>query len=393
MTTPKGFLATGVVAGIKKSGKPDLGLLVSRGPCSSAALYTLNAAAAAPVKVCREETEAGAIQGVVVNSGSANACTGGRGLKDARRMSRSAAAAAGIAPERMAVASTGVIGLELPMDLVASGIDKAAEGLSENGGGDFGESIRTTDSIDKEGAVEVKLAGGTIRIGACAKGAGMIAPNMATMLAFFTTDVGVPAALLQDMLETAASRSFNAVSVDGDMSTNDCLFLFANGESGIVLEHGSRDAKLFTESLSSVCKSLALKMVADGEGATKAIELNVVGAAAPEEAARVAQAVARSTLVKTSFYGRDANWGRIIAAAGAALAGEAGLGADIFYEGECLARGGVACHETGPDRLESIMSRPEISVTLDLNRGAAEYTMYFSDLGHEYVSLNAEYTT
>ncbi|MEK7817998.1 MAG: bifunctional glutamate N-acetyltransferase/amino-acid acetyltransferase ArgJ, partial [Actinomycetota bacterium] len=317
MTTTEGFEAAGVAAGIKKSRKSDLGLLVSTKPCVSAAVYTLNAAAAAPVKVCREETEAAALQGIVVNSGDANACTGEQGLADARRMVRAAAEACGLPAERMAVASTGVIGELLPMERLEAGINEAAAELSRHGGGDFAAAIQTTDRFIKEGAVKVEFSSGTVTIGACAKGAGMIAPDMATMLAFITTDAGVPAGLLQDMLMTAASRSFNAVSVDGDMSTNDCVFMFANGASGVTLEAGSDDTELFTTALAAVCWGLALKIVADGEGATRVIELKISGAAAPEEAARVARTVANSPLVKTAFYGSDANWGRILASAGA----------------------------------------------------------------------------
>lgn len=394
VTTPEGFEASGVAAGIKKSGKPDLGLLISREPCVSAAVFTLNAAAAASVKVCREETEAGALQGVVVNSGSANAGTGEQGLADARGMSRVAAGACGLPVERLAVASTGVIGEKLPMDKVEAGISQAASGMSRRGGGDFAVAIQTTDRFTKEGAVEVKLSSGMVKIGACAKGAGMIAPDMATMLAFITTDAAVPAGLLQDMLMTATTGSFNAVSVDGDMSTNDCVFLFANGTSGVNLEAGSADAELFTDALTAVCRGLALKIVADGEGATKVVELRVTGAAAPEEAPRVARAVANSPLVKTAFYGSDANWGRILASAGAALAGEPAFLPDVYYEDICVAEGGEA--KRGPlagQSLEKIMAQPEISVNLDLNRGEHGYTIYFSDLGHDYVTLNAEYTT
>ncbi len=394
VTTPAGFVAAGVQAGLKKSGKPDLGLLVGKGPCSSAALFTPNAAAAAPVRVCQEETDTGAIQGIIVNSGSANACTGEQGLKDAGEMVRLAEEYTGVPPGRMAVASTGIIGRPLPMDLMASGIIEASRSLSEISGSLFAESIQTTDRISKEGAVEVRLGAGTVSIGICAKGAGMIAPNMATLLAFVTTDAQAPSGLLYDILATAAGASFNCISVDGDMSTNDCIFLMASGASGVTLSPGSNDAGLFTEALAAVCKSMALKMVADGEGATKTVELNVTGASAREEAAFVARAAANSPLVQTAFFGQDANWGRIMAAAGAALAGEPRLEADIFYEGVCLARAGAVTDEPVDEKsLEKIMLQPEISVTLDLHRGSGSYTMYFSDLSHDYVTLNAEYST
>jgi len=394
VSTPKGFSASGIAASLKKSGKPDLGLLICKEPCTSAALYTPNAAAAAPITFCRDETSAGALQGVVVNSGSANACTGAQGLEDARAMAVQAAAKAGINIQNMAVASTGVIGVPLPMDSVESGIGIAADALSDSGGGDFAEAIRTTDKIDKDGAIEVALSDGTVRVGACAKGAGMIAPNMATLLAFVTTDAAVPSGLLQNLLKQAVAASFNSMSVDGDMSTNDCILVFASGQSGVAVDQDSGDASLFGDALAVVCKGLALKMVADGEGATKVVELNVTGAKDDDEAALVSRAVSNSSLVRTAFFGRDANWGRIMASAGAALAGEKELLADIYYEDVCLAKGGAVCPDpVDAGQLEKIMSQQEISVTVDLHRGAASHTMYFSDLTHDYVTLNAEYTT
>lgn len=394
VTAPQGFRAAGIAAGIKKSGKPDLGLLVSDAPCASATMYTPNAAAAPPVRVCQQEIDNHAIQALVVNSGFANACTGTQGFVDARTMITQTAAATGIAPERVGVSSTGVIGQLLPMGVIEPGIATAAGKLSETGGSDFAAAIRTTDTVDKEGAVAVSLAGGRVTIGACAKGAGMIAPNMATTLIFITTDAAVAAPLLNEMLSAAVAGSFNAISVDGDMSTNDCVFVLANGASGVNVEAGSDDAARFGAALSAVCKSLALKMVEDGEGATKVVELNLNGAADAGEAARVSQAIANSPLVKTAFFGRDANWGRIMASAGAALAGEPELLADIYYEDVCLALSGAAAPAApAAERLREIMSQPEIAVNVDLHRGAATHTMYFSDLGHDYISLNAEYTT
>ncbi len=392
VTTPVGFQAAGVAAGLKKSGKPDLGLLISTSACTSAAMYTPNAAAAAPVIVSREETARGRIRGIVVNSGSANACTGERGLDDARLMTRLAAGQTGLKPDQMAVASTGVIGVPLEMNLVELGIAAVAEALSAAGGPAFAQAIRTTDSVDKEGAVALKLAAGTVHIGACAKGAGMIAPNMATLLAFVTTDAGAPSELLNAMLRDAVAGSFNAVTVDGDMSTNDCVFLLANGQSGVELEPGSPDSRLFAEGLAAVLKSLALKMVADGEGATKVIELRAAGAAGASEAIALCRSIATSPLVRTAFFGQDANWGRIMASAGAALAGESRLAADIYYEDICVAAGGAAA-ELPAGRLAKIMEQQEISVTLDTHRGEAEHTIYFCDLTHDYVTLNSEYST
>jgi glutamate N-acetyltransferase/amino-acid N-acetyltransferase len=394
ITTPAGYSAAGIAAGIKASGKEDLGMLVSSSPCVSSTLFTTNAAAAAPVCVCRDERQPGGMRGVVVNSGSANAATGERGMEDARRMAALAASAAGTDEGEMAVASTGVIGVPLPMDLIEAGIARSAEGLSENGGGDFARAIQTTDRIEKQGAVAVELSGGTVHIGACAKGAGMIAPAMATMLCFITTDAVMGADQLEVMLKDAAGVSFNAISVDGDMSTNDSVFLFANGASGVAVDEGSADRQLFSRALAAVCRGLAMKMVADGEGATKTIELKVTGAQTAEEAAKVAAAVATSSLVRTAFYGRDANWGRLIASAGAALAGGPALKASVAFEDVLLAKDGQASGDVPDgDRLQRIMESPEIAVELALHRGSEECTIYFSDLTHDYVTLNAEYTT
>ena len=392
VTTPPGFVAAGIAAGIKKTKKRDLGLLFSKSSCASATVFTANAAAAPPVKVCRDETENRAIQAIIVNSGCANACTGGQGLEDARSMVQLTAARLGLKPELAAAASTGVIGQRLPMEAIEPGIEFAADELSVLGGADFAEAIRTTDKVDKEGAVKVELSGGEVSIGACAKGAGMIAPNMATLLVFMTTDAAVPAATLQDMLNAAVRGSFNAISVDGDMSTNDSVFLLANGQSGVAIEPGGDDAAIFSQALTAVCRGLALKMVEDGEGATKVIELNIRGASSGREGQRVANEVSNSLLVKTAFYGRDPNWGRLMAAAGSALAGEPELAADIHFEEICLARGGSG-EMPDEERLKEIMAEPEILVTMDLHRGGAGHTMYFSDLTHDYVTLNAEYRT
>jgi glutamate N-acetyltransferase/amino-acid N-acetyltransferase len=394
VTTPDGFFASGIAAGIKKSGKRDLGLLICKNPTSSAVMLTRNAAEAAPVTVCKSDIVLKAVQGIIVNSGSANACTGDDGIGDAREMVKLASASSQVEPSRMAVASTGVIGQKLAMDRVVSGIAEAISELSEHGGNDFADAIMTTDTLEKKGAVEIELSGGKVHIGACAKGAGMIAPNMATMLAFITTDVVAPSDMLHEMLGKAAGESFNSVSVDGDMSTNDCVFMISSGKSGVALEPGSEDLELFTTALGAVCKGLALKMVADGEGATKVVELTVQGARDEGEAARVARAISLSSLVRTAFFGRDANWGRLIASAGAALAGESKLEADIFYEEVCLTSGGAAIEDPVDElRLEEIMAADEIAVTLDLHRGDSEYKIYFSDLTHEYVTINAEYTT
>ncbi len=393
VTTPAGFRAAGIAAGIKPSGKKDLGILVSDQECVSAVMFTTSAAAAPPVCVSRDEKQAAMLRGVVANSGSANAATGDQGLEDARSMAEAAAQACDIDPAAMAVASTGVIGERLPMQEVKAGIEAAAAELSPHGGPDFAEAIRTTDSLEKQGAVAVELGGGTVHIGACAKGAGMIAPGMATMLAFITTDAAVGPGLLAELTRAAVGQSFNTISVDGDMSTNDSVFVFASGTAGTEITESSGDRERFAAALAVVCKGLALKMVADGEGATRVVELTVKGASDGDEATHVARAISKSTLVRTAFYGGDANWGRLLAAAGGALAGKEKLAASIFFEDVCVAEGGTAREGVSADVLSGLMEQPEIAVTIDLHRGNGDYRVYFSDLTHDYVTLNSAYTT
>ncbi|HKG36137.1 MAG TPA: bifunctional ornithine acetyltransferase/N-acetylglutamate synthase [Solirubrobacterales bacterium] len=358
-----GFRAAGVHCGLKDGGGTDLGLLVCDAPeVASALLLTRNAAAAAPVRVCRDDCDAARIRAAVVNSGNANAATGEAGYRDALAMRDAAAAAVGAEPPAVAVAETGVIGVPLDTGSVRRGIDEAAAALASDGGADFSESIRTTDRWPKRCLVR---AGG-VTLSAQAKGGGMIRPGFATMLCFIQTD-----AVCEDaagVLGTAAAGSFERITVDGQMSTNDMVLLQATGESGRALPEGLLDA---------VALQLALEVVADGEGATRVGRAAVEGAADAEEAERVARAIANSPLVKTALYGRDPNWGRIAQAAGMALAGE---------ELPELGPAEIDAGELGGEKREA-----ELAVRLDRGDGAAH--VFFSDLGHEYVRINAEYTT
>jgi glutamate N-acetyltransferase/amino-acid N-acetyltransferase len=395
VTFPKGYVAAGIATGVKKRGKLDLGLLASLRPAESAATFTSNAAAAAPVRLTRETAACDRLQAVVVNSGNANACTGKQGLGDAARMRLLAAQHLRLPVELVAVASTGVIGVPLEMDKIESGIAAAAAMMKSGGGEHFSQAIRTTDTSPKRGALELHLADGVVRLGAVAKGCGMISPRMATMLCFVTCDAAVAAEEWRRMLTATVEKTFNRITVDGQESTNDMVVGFANGASGVRL--GETSLRQLAEALDAMLLALAVGMVADGEGATKAVRLTVGGAHDEDEAERVARAVAGSPLVKTAFYGRDANWGRIAQATGQALGGPGAVAPtlDVAYDGLVVVSGGLPAvlGEGAQERLADIMTQPEIELTLDLKADAGMATVFFSDLTHDYVTLNAEYST
>jgi glutamate N-acetyltransferase/amino-acid N-acetyltransferase len=358
-----GFRAAGVACGLKGGGRTDVGLLMCDAPqVGSAVLLTNNASAAAPVRVCRDDCDQGSVRGVVVNSGNANASTGEQGYADALAMRDAAAEALGCDPRAVAVAETGVIGVPLRIDDVVRGIREAVPELGPAGAGGFTEAIMTTDSGPKTCTVR---AGG-VTVSAQAKGAGMIQPGFATMLCFVQTD-----ALIDDpeaKLRRAVEGSFERITVDGQLSTNDTIVLQATGEAGAPLPDGLLEAVLL---------QLALAVVADGEGASRVGRIHVTGAADGEEAERVARAIANSPLVKTALYGRDPNWGRIAQAAGMALAG-------------------AELDELGPERIDAAElggEAPEAEIALRLDRGDGTAHVYFSDLTHEYIRINAEYTT
>jgi glutamate N-acetyltransferase/amino-acid N-acetyltransferase len=360
---PPGFRAGGAHVGLKGGGKTDVGLLVCEAPTiESALVLTRNASAAAPIRVCRDVVDQGHVRAAVINSGNANAETGEQGVADALAMCERAAAALGLETPEVAVAETGVIGVPMPIEAVLPGIDEAAAGLSAEGGAVFSEAIMTTDRWPKR--VTVKAGG--VTLSAQAKGAGMIQPDMATLLCFVQTDAVVTDPSTQ--LQAAVDASFNRITVDGQMSTNDTVLLQASGTSGEPLPAGLLDAVLL---------QLAIEIVCDGEGAARAGRVEVSGAADGPEAERVARAIANSPLVKTALYGRDPNWGRIAQAAGAALAGA---------ELDEIGSDSIDAAELGADI-------PEAEIGLRLSRGDARAHVYFSDLGHEYVTLNAEYTT
>jgi glutamate N-acetyltransferase/amino-acid N-acetyltransferase len=381
-----GFRAAGVSAGIKPSGDPDLGLLVCSEPdAASAARFTRSGAPAAPVLLCRTRCRLDALSAVVVNSGNANAATGNRGLEDAARMQGAGAMAAGVREDRVAVASTGVIGVPPPMDGVPGAILAAREQLSPGGYRALWRAIATTDAFEKLLSLEVTLPSGSVRLSAQAKGAGMIQPGFATMLCFVQTDAALSAETADLLLGVCVKRSFDRISVDGQLSTNDVALLMASGASGVIVEPESEDELRFGEALDYALRRLALQIVRDGEGAVRIGRVHVLGG---DDTAveRVARAIANSPLVKAALYGGDPNWGRVAQAVGAALPGRP-VPFDVSIDGVQVCAGGVAVpHE--PPRLGE-----EVDYVVGLPGEGAETEVFFSDLSHDYVRINAEYTT
>ncbi len=398
-TTPQGFTAAAAAAGLKSGGALDVALLVSATPCATAGVFTKNAVRAAPVLYDQDllTERPGRVRAVAMNARVANACTGADGLAAARAMAQAAEQAAGLPPRTALVLSTGVIGVPLPLDQVAAGLRDAAAHLAPDGGLAAARAIMTTDTRPKHCAVRLDTPGGPITIGGIAKGAGMIHPDMATLLAVLTTDAACDAANLAPLLKRVADRSFNAISVDGDTSTNDTVLLLANGASGI---DPSRDGvmwKAFEDAVQMVARTLALAIVQDGEGATKLLEIHVINAPTETAAREVGRAIARSALVKTAIYGADPNWGRILAAAGAAgvplpvdrLQLEAAAADGDWL---MLATSGATAH---PDltHARAIFAQKTIRLRLDLGVGRAEAVVWTCDLTPDYVRINADYTS
>jgi glutamate N-acetyltransferase/amino-acid N-acetyltransferase len=388
-TLPGGFRAAGVAAGIKKSDPPalDLGLLVSDPhDTTSAARFTRSGVLAAPVQVTQERCDLGAIRAVVANSGNANAATGRPGLDEAARMQGAAAMTGGAPTEQVAVCSTGVIGVQLDGQVIIKGLLAARPELRQDGALDFADAIKTTDAIDKQLALTVELPGGPVRLTAQAKGAGMIQPNFATMLCFVQTDAVMPASTCDLLLGVCVKRSFDRISVDGQLSTNDTAILQASGTSGVAVEPESEAELLFGEALDYALRRLALLMVRDGEGARRVTRVVVRGGVA-EGVERVAREIANSPLVKTAIYGNDPNWGRIAQAVGAALPGMHPLQFDIAIDGTVVCSGGFATRKVAE------FTGDEVEVEITLPGTGAETEVFFSDLGHEYITINADYTT
>jgi len=396
VTAAEGFKATGLHCGIKKA-KPDLALLFSDIKAAAAGIFTQNLVQAAPIIIAKEHLKGGFARAVVVNSGNANACTGERGLADAREMARATGAALGIDAREVVVSSTGVIGVPLPMDRIKRGIEEAAVKLSADGGPLAAEAIMTTDTFSKQAAVQVEIGGITVTIGGMAKGSGMIHPNMATMLGFITTDAAVTPAMLQKALKDAADSSFNMITVDGDTSTNDMVVVLANGKAGNpIIDTQNAAYSRFREALKYICIKLAKDIVRDGEGATKFLEVEVNYAPTKEDARKIAMSVATSNLVKTAMFGEDANWGRILAAAGYSGALFDPSKVNIFLEStageEQVARGGMGL-AFSEENAARILKEKDIRIVIDLNQGNAAARAWTCDLSYEYVRINAEYRT
>ena len=397
VTSVPGFRAAGVTAGFKRSGAPDFAMIASDVPANFAGAFTSCTFAAAPVQVCRKRVlESEYLRAAAINSGNANACTGATGIANAERTCELVAVRLGVKPEEVAVSSTGRIGVQMPMATIERGIDLAAAALSDKGGPTAAEAIMTTDTVPKSVALQLEIDGKTVTIGAMTKGAGMIDPAMtvphATMLCYITTDVKADNALLRDMIGANVADSFNRITVDGDMSTNDTTIVMANGLSGIELKAGTPEAALFQEALLTVMQDLARRMVMDGEGATKFVTVKVVHSRSKENAKLCAEAVANSLLCKTAWFGGDPNWGRVVAALGYSGATFDPDKTDIYYDGMPVVRqGGDA--GTPESALCGIVKQREFTVLVDQNEGDAEYWVWTSDISYEYVKINADYHT
>ena len=394
VTTPQGFLAAGVKAGIKASGNHDVAVIYSTVPAATGAVFTQNKMCAAPVLVSRKVAAKPYAQAIVVNSGCANACTGEQGLKDAEAMQAQAAELLGVEPEAVYVCSTGVIGHFMPMDKVAQGIADAVDAMDESEGESCAMAIQTTDTFIKHVAYEFEIGGKTCKIAGIAKGAGMIHPNMATMLTFLTTDAAIAPDVLKRAVKAAADKSFNMVVVDGDTSTNDSMIVLANGlaENEIILSEEHPDYPAFFEALLACAQYLAKMIARDGEGATKFLEVNVCGAATWDEAKTAAMAIAKSPLVKTAFFGKDPNWGRIVCAAGYSGAAMQPDKVNLEIGGVRLVEHGMNCN-VPLESLKDIMEQHDISMKIDLGVGSEEATVWTCDFSYEYVKINGEYHT
>jgi glutamate N-acetyltransferase/amino-acid N-acetyltransferase len=389
---PAGFRAAGTACGIKPSGKRDLGLLVCDGTYpASAARFTSSSTAAAPVWVCRDRCDLGALRALLVNSGCANAATGRRGMRDAERAQEAAAIAVGVLPAEVALASTGGISQFLPLEEVLRGIERASNELRREGDSDFQLAIETTDASEKRACLELELAGGTVRVSAQCKGAGMISPRFATMLCFVETDAALETASADRLLDAALRRSFERASVDGQLSTNDTAIVLASGASGVAIAAGSDDEARFGVALEALLRQLAVLVVADGEGARRIARVLVRGAD-PADVELAARAVANSPLVKAALHGGDPNWGRIVQAVGGALPGPTPLALDVSIEGMAVCRAGSAVtHDEAA--LRRAVQGEQIEYELQLPGDGADAEVLFSDLSHAYVTLNSEYTT
>ena len=387
---PRGFRTSAVSCGIKdpKAKRLDLALIHSDEPCTSAGTFTTNRVKAAPVKVTQAHLRRGALRAIIANSGNANACTGMQGIHDARAMAKGVASQLKLKQSEVGVCSTGVIGLPMPMTRIEPKFDKLADGLARKQGENVARAIITSDTRPKELAISFDLGGKRVRLGGCVKGAGMICPSMATMLAFITTDVPMSKDTLQRAVLEAVEDSFNRITIDGDMSTNDTVLVLANGASGIrPLRRNGPRCRQFRKALRWLLNELAMDLVRDGERVTKFVTVRVKGARTYLDAKKVAEAVCKSALVKASWNGGDPNWGRVIHAIGYSRARIREELIDIFYDGTPACLGGLQA-DTPMERLRKVAAKSEFEIEINLNQGKADYHMYSSDLSPEYIDFN-----
>jgi glutamate N-acetyltransferase/amino-acid N-acetyltransferase len=390
VTAPEGFFAGSAYCGIKATNpdRPDMAMIVSPQPTVAAGTFTTNRVKAAPVRVSAAHLRGPDVRAIVANSGNANACTGVAGIETAKRVTRAAASALGLKERQVLVCSTGRIGVPLPVEKMEGTVGGLVAAVSREGSRAAAEAIMTSDTFPKETAVELVLGGRTVRIGGIAKGAGMIDPNMATMLCFLTTDAVIEKAELQQAVSLSVEHSFNRITIDGDMSTNDTVLMLANGLAGNeALRVGTPEFEIFQRALDHVTMTLARLIVEDGEGVTKFVEVCVNGAASFSDARRAAESIAKSCLVKCAWFGGDPNWGRIMDAIGYSGAKVREELVDIYYEGLAAVKGGVAS-ATPFEKLQQAVAQKRFRVTVDLQLGTHEYAVFTTDLSTEYVRLN-----
>ncbi|MBE9502774.1 MAG: bifunctional glutamate N-acetyltransferase/amino-acid acetyltransferase ArgJ [Proteobacteria bacterium] len=387
----KGFKYAGISAGIKKKEGKDLALIYSDEPLSVAGVFTTSKVKAAPVILDMERIAQGKARAVIINSGNANACTGPQGLEDAKGIAHAVAKEMNLKDEEVLVCSTGVIGQRLPLDKIEAAVPDLVSSLNEGGDDDVARAIMTTDSFKKAFSLSKEINGTLVTVGGIAKGAGMISPNMATMLSFVMTDAVIKPEMLSHALKVATEVSFNCITVDGDMSTNDTVIALASGVSGAEINEGSAGHLTFLSMMKEVMITLAKMIVSDGEGATKLIEINVRGAETPAEAKKAALKIANSPLVKTAFYGEDANWGRIAGAVGGADIRMDESRLDIFFDDVQLVKGGLFTGDEAEKSATAVMKKKEVVLTVEINLGTHESTIWTCDLTHDYIRINAEY--
>jgi glutamate N-acetyltransferase/amino-acid N-acetyltransferase len=385
-----GFEAAGVAAGLKKKNKKDLGLIFSKVPANVAGVFTRNQVKAAPVIFDKERIKSGVCQAIIVNSGNANCCTGEQGIRDAETMASLSASKLGISEDLVLVASTGVIGEPLPIEKVKTAIPDLVGSLQPEGIHDLAESIMTTDTVPKIVSAQGVVEGKSFIVTGVAKGAGMIRPDLATMLCFVFTDVSATSNILKESLVSAVDRSFNRITIDGDTSTNDTVLLMANGLSGAVIEKPG-DKAIFQKIIDRIFLDLAKQLVRDGEGVTKLVEITVQGAASNSDAKKVADTVAHSPLVKTAFFGEDANWGRIIGAVGRAGVDVNPDRIDLYFDNVQMVKAGMSCGKDVEVEATKVLKKSEFTVTVNLNMGQGFGSMITCDFSVDYVKINADY--